>query len=127
MTGDVTLFICISCKTEDGGAVRAGRALFDAVSAGLISGAVGNVDVKPVDCLAVCKRPCTVTLSGEGKWTYVVGDLDPVAHAGDVIAAALSYGATANGIIPWKQRPQCFRKGIVARIPPLGFQPEEPA
>ena len=43
----------------------------------------------------------------------------------DVIAAALSYGATSNGIIPWKERPQSFRKGVISRIPPLNFRPEE--
>ena len=81
--------------------------------------------VKPVDCLAVCKRSCTVALSGAGKWTYVVGDLSPDTNAQDVVDAALSYGATANGIIPWKQRPQSFRKGVISRVPPLAFQPEE--
>ena len=30
----------------------------------------------PVECLSVCKRPCTVALAAPGKWTYVVGDLD---------------------------------------------------
>ncbi len=80
---------------------------------------------KAVDCLAVCKRPCTVALSGDGKWTYVVGDLQPDTHPDDVVNAALSYGATANGIIPWKERPQSFRKGVISRIPPLGFRPEE--
>jgi len=81
--------------------------------------------VKAVDCLAVCKRPCTIALAGEGKWTYVVGDLGPDANADDVIAAAESYGATTNGIIPWRERPQSFRKGVISRIPPLSFRPEE--
>ncbi len=78
-----------------------------------------------MDCLAVCKRPCTVALAGDGKWTYVVGDLDPDTHADDVLAAALSYGESINGIIPWRQRPQAFRKGVISRVPPLSFRPED--
>jgi predicted metal-binding protein len=119
----VTIFICVSCTVEGARSATPGRALFDAVSAA-IDGKDGCA-VKAVDCLAVCKRPCTVALSGEGKWTYVVGDLSPDTHADDIVAAAMSYGATSNGIIPWKERPQAFRKGVISRIPPLSFQPEE--
>ncbi len=74
--------------------------------------------------MPVCKRPCTVALAADDKWTYIVGDLSPDANAQDVIAAAKSYGASANGIIPWRERPQSFRKGVIARVPPLAFRPE---
>ena len=121
---DVTVFICISCKGNDVSPERPGQLLFDAVTAGLRARVDRGVTVKPVECLGVCKRPCTVALVGSGKWTYVVGGLDHAGHADDVIAAALSFGATENGIIPWRERPQSFRKGLVARIPPPGFSVE---
>ena len=120
-SADVTVFICISCKGNDASPERPGRLLCDAVTAGLRARDERGVTIKPVECLGVCKRPCTVALAGSGKWTYVVGDLDHAGSAGDVIAAALSFGATENGIIPWRERPQSFRKGLVARIPPPGF------
>jgi len=119
----VTAFICVSCKGQDAAADIPGRLLFDAVTAGLRGRADRGVAVTPVECLAVCKRPCTVALAAAGKWTYVVGDLDPARHAGDVIAAALGHAAAETGIIPWRERPQSFRKGIVSRIPPLGYWP----
>ena len=122
---DVTIFVCISCTVDGDRFEKPGRALFEAVSSAIDEKPGCSAAVKPVDCLAVCKRPCTIALSGEGKWTYVVGDLDPDTHADDVIAAALSYGATANGIIPWKERPQSFRKGVISRVPPTSFRPEE--
>jgi predicted metal-binding protein len=56
-----------------------------------------------------------------GKWTYVVGDLDPEVNVDDVISMAASYRLSDNGIVPWRERPQSFRKGIISRIPPLGF------
>jgi len=121
---DVTVFVCVTCKGPDADNEPRGRLLFEAVKARLPSG--GKVAVTPVTCLAVCKRPCTVALAGPGKWTSIVGDLDHEAHVGDVVAAALSHAATEDGIIPWRQRPASFRKGVIARVPPLGFQPAEP-
>ena len=120
----VTVFICVTCKTPD--AEPRGRLLFDAVTASLRAGETDAVTVTPVECLAVCKRPCTIALSGPAKWTCVVGDLDPDRDAEDVIAAALSFASSETGIIPWRQRPLSFRKGVVARIPPLWFVPAEP-
>ncbi len=122
---DVTIFICVSCTIEGARSDKPGQVLLERVSHGIAARPGCGAHVKAVDCLAVCKRPCTVALAGDGKWTYVVGDLGPDIHADDVIAAALSYGATANGIIPWKERPQSFRKGVISRIPPLSFRPEE--
>ena len=29
------------------------------------------------------------------------------------------YAQTSDGIVPWKARPEAFRKGVVARIPPF--------
>jgi predicted metal-binding protein len=122
---NVTIFICVSCTVEGARSDRPGRALFDAVSGAIDAKPDCGAVVKPIDCLAVCKRPCTVALAGEGKWTYVVGDLSVDTHADDVVNAALSYGASVNGIIPWRERPQSFRKGVISRVPPLGFRPED--
>jgi predicted metal-binding protein len=120
----VTVFICVTCRGTDGDTKRPGRLLFDAVSAGLRECLSSNVTVTPVECLSVCKRPCTVALAAPGKWTYVVGDLDHHDHVEDVIATAVRYGTTGDGIIPWRERPQSFRKGVVSRIPPIGFAPD---
>lgn len=122
---DATIFVCVSCTVEGARNEQPGRRLYEAVARKLAARQDSKATVKPVDCLAVCKRPCTVVLSGEGKWTYVVGDLGPDANADDVIAAAEAYAVTANGIIPWRERPQSFRKGVISRIPPLSFRPEE--
>lgn len=122
---DAMVFICVTCKVPDSGEeTLAGRALFDAVTARLRERAETGITIAPVQCLAVCKRPCTVALASSGKWTSVVGDLDPGLHADDIIAAALGYQASENGVIPWSQRPLSFRKGVVSRTPPAGFRLE---
>jgi predicted metal-binding protein len=80
-----------------------------------------DIRVESVECLAVCKRPCTVALAGDDKWTYVLGDLDKNADIDDLIASARSFAVSENGLVPWKERPDCFKKGVVSRTPPAGF------
>src|SRR3979411_1126137 len=75
--------------------------------------------VTAVDCLAVCKRPCTVAFSGADKWTYLIGDLDPESHVDEIVSAAKSFAASENGIVPWRERPGSFRKGVSAAGTPL--------
>ena len=76
--------------------------------------------IRPVECLSVCKRPCTIGFSAPGKWTYVYGDFAPDARAAEgILDAAALYAATPDGLIPWRLRPDALKKGVVARIPPL--------
>jgi len=128
MTAPVTVFVCTSCKRPLTGTAEAfdtpGRDFAAALAARL--GEKANITVEPVECLAVCKRPLTIALSGEGRFMYIIGDLDPTLHLEDVASASTAYAATSNGIVPWRERPQTFRKGVVARIPPLGFKQPHP-
>lgn len=114
----MTIFVCGSCKAGEDGASRPGERLIEALSArcGDID---ANIAVRAVDCLAVCKRPATISFVAPGKWTYVIGDIDIDAHVEDVIAAAQAYAESDTGIVAWKQRPIFFRKGVIARVPPL--------
>jgi len=115
------IFVCVSCR-QDGGeeaSDRPGQALVQAIESRLRSDGRTGVSVAPVDCLAVCKRPCTVALCGADKWTYLIGDIDPDVHVDEIVAAARSFAASDNGIVPWRERPLSFRKGVIARVPPM--------
>nr|WP_158815753.1 DUF1636 domain-containing protein [Methylocapsa sp. S129] len=116
---DVTIFVCLTCRHASEEGVRPGKILFDAVQMRLAGRQDSQVALRGVECLSVCKRPCTVALAGPGKWTYVVGDLDKEASVDDVLEAALKFAATPDGIVPWRERPQSFRKGVISRVPPL--------
>jgi predicted metal-binding protein len=116
---DVTIFVCVTCRRADEEGERPGAALFAAVQARLASAKPANVALRSVECLSVCKRPCTVALAGPGKWTYVVGDLDMAANVDDILDAALKFAATRDGLIPWRERPKSFRQGVISRVPPL--------
>lgn len=82
----------------------------------------GKVTVKAVECLSVCKRPCTVAVSGGGKFTYVVGDLETETDVDPIIDFAVVYGEAPDGITVWRDRPQKVRKHTVARVPAFGHQ-----
>jgi predicted metal-binding protein len=73
----------------------------------------------PVECLSNCTRGCTVAIAGPGKWTYVVGSVDPEQHADDVVRFARLHHAHAEGLPVWRERPVHIRKNTIARVPPL--------
>lgn len=113
-TSDATLFVCVTCKA---GEERPGQALYDALVERMQD--EPGVTLRAVECLSVCKRPCTVALSARGKWTYVVGDLSQASHLDDIVVAARRFAQTTDGLVPWRERPVPFRKGVISRTPPL--------
>jgi predicted metal-binding protein len=128
MSDEIEIFVCVSCLPRVGeanGAGSPGKTLVAAITDRLAADGITDVTVRPVECLAVCKRPCTIAMTAPGKWTYIIGDLEPDAHAGDIVSAAVAFQRSENGIVPWKERPAAFRKGVISRVPPMGFvQPE---
>ncbi|MBM3603771.1 MAG: DUF1636 domain-containing protein [Alphaproteobacteria bacterium] len=111
------LHVCTTCRgtlpDEDPDAARPGAVLHRALS----EAAPEGVDIRAVECLSACSQGCSVALSGPGKWSYVYGRLTPH-DAPDILSGAVAYAATADGIVPWRERPAIFRKQSLARIPP---------
>lgn len=126
----VTVLVCKTCRRpeepteprEERSGARLAR-LLEAAAAGDPA-----VSVVPVECLSVCKRPVTIGFAAPGKWTYVYGDFQEATAeaAGRILAAAAQYDAAPDGLIPWKERPDALKKGVVARIPPLAPLPAVP-
>ena len=115
-----TLHVCVTCRAgEDGEAVpRPGRRLYDAlIDAQRRQESLPSVRIIEVECLSNCNRGCSIALSGPGRWSYIYGDLTH-ASVDDVIVGAERYAATTDGLVPWRERPTIFRKGVIARIPP---------
>jgi len=120
----VTIHICTSCRSEgealEPRSERAGARLCAALSAAAADGPT-PVAIVPVDCMSVCKRPVTVGFSAPGKWTYVYGDFAnaPVETAAAIILdGAARYAAAPDGLIPWKERPEALKRGVIVRLPP---------
>lgn len=109
----VCLRVCVACGEGEG---NAGRRLYEALNAAAAD--VTNVVVAAVDCLAVCDRPVTLAFQAPGKWSYIVGGADEE-NLADILAAAKAVAAAPHGIPAMAERPPFFRKGVIARVPPV--------
>src|SRR6516164_4180109 len=119
----VTLHVCITCRAGQAipeGEKTPGAQLRDAI---IEVGVPDGVNLVPVECLSACSQGCSVALSAPGRWAYVYGRLSHD-NARDVVAGAAAYAAAADGIVPWRSRPEIFRKQSLARIPPVVPLPE---
>jgi len=119
------LLVCVKCRRGQeipSDARRPGQALFDGLSA--LERPEG-VRITPVECLQNCDHGCTVALrGGDAKWTYVFANVDEMSHPEMILAGATQYHDSVDGIIPWRQRPEHFKRNCVSRIPPV-TQPED--
>lgn len=115
----VTLYVCRSCRNAagDDAEPRPGRLLAEAAAR---AAAGSGVAVTTVSCLGNCKRWLSAAIARPGGWSYVFGGLD-VADAAALVDGASLHAASDNGLLPWRGRPEPLKRGLVARIPPLGF------
>ena len=118
-----TLIICTNCKDKAQALVSkdmppAGARLADATQA--LTG-TEDVEIVRVRCLANCSRGPSVAMRHPGAWSYVFGGIDPDGDAGSLIEGARLLACAADGMMPWRGRPDCLKRGLIARIPPLDF------
>lgn len=117
---DTTVFVCTTCKTQSTDVAASDQPRAGAQLLAALNDAAGEgLAVVPVECLSNCNRSCTVAVTARGKWTFVLGTLDPALHAGDVLAFARLHQAHEAGLPVWRQRPEYIRKNTIARVPPL--------
>ncbi|MEI4263506.1 DUF1636 domain-containing protein [Roseovarius sp. D0-M9] len=113
------LLVCVKCRRGheiSNEERRPGKVLFDTLGAMDLP---GGLRVTAVECLSNCSQGCTVALRGAGRWTYIYGNLDEESQAETILEIAAQYNATADGLVPWRQRPEHIKRNCVARIPPL--------
>ncbi len=114
-----TVYVCITCKRagEPDSEPRPGALLAAATE----SAAAGTeVDVRRLRCLANCTRGPSAAMRCNGSWTYVFGGLDTTCADALIEGARLLAGA-ADGILPWRGRPEILKRGLIARVPPIDF------
>jgi predicted metal-binding protein len=122
--GAATIYVCVTCRRagEPDTEPRPGALLADATASAAQN---SGVTVRRVRCLANCTRGPSVAMRANGSWTYLFGGLDIGGAAALVEGARLLAGA-ADGIMPWRGRPEPLKRGLIARVPPLDFQEETP-
>jgi predicted metal-binding protein len=81
--------------------------------------------VRAVQCLGVCKRPGTIAVTAPDRYTFIFGDLQAETSAAAIAAFVKSYARANLGLVPWRERAQVIRRGLVARIPPAIWSPAD--
>ena len=124
MSGAPTIYVCITCKrqgtqdSERDSEPRPGALLATATE----RAAEGTeVTVRRLKCLANCTRGPSAAMRANGSWTYVFGGLDTNCADALVEGVRLLAGA-ADGILPWRGRPDVLKRGLISRVPPLDFE-----
>ena len=121
-SGTTLVSVCITCKAADG-ATEVGPDMFESVKAAI--GPSDHVQVRPVQCLSVCKRPATVAVTSADGYTILFGDLQTESGTAALVSFVQSYQNSDYGLVPWRERPDVLRKGIVERVPPMRWSPDD--
>ena len=112
----VTIIVCSSCRYPDTPAEtfpRPGSALADATRQ---AAADSMVDVRQVACLGNCKRGLSAAVLRAGSWSYIFGELD-TDNAADLVAGAELFAGSSDGFMPFRNRPEALKRGLIARVP----------
>ena len=115
-----TVYVCVTCRPpgEPDSPVRPGEIL---AAATLRAAAGTEIQVRRMRCLGNCSRGASAAMRANGSWTYVFGGLD-LTSADALIEGARMLARAADGILPWRGRPAPLKRGLVARVPPIGFE-----
>jgi predicted metal-binding protein len=120
--GPVVVSVCVSCRADG---IVVGPDLFGAVTA--LMGDDPAVNVRAVQCLGVCKRPATVAVTSADGYTFLFGDLQTESGAAALTSFVAAYRVANYGLVPWRARADVLRKGMVARVPPQRWSPDDGA
>jgi predicted metal-binding protein len=125
-TPKATVLVCITCRaaTDPLDAPRAGLALAEAATSAAAN--AGDIEVQRIRCLGNCNRGCSAAIRCNTAWTYIFGGLEPSRDGQSLIAGARLLAQAPDGIMPWRDRPEVLKRGLIARIPPIDFC-EEPS
>ncbi|AFZ03307.1 DUF1636 domain-containing protein [Calothrix sp. PCC 6303] len=124
-----TIFVCTTCasKWENGNRVgeSGGEKLLKRLQADYLNReSSAEFVIQAVECMSACSRSCVVSFAAPGKNTYLFGDISPEltpAEVDGVFSCATKYYLHPEGLLPWSERPEPLKKGILARIPSVSI------
>jgi predicted metal-binding protein len=112
----------LAAETLGAEAPRAGMLLAEATASA--ASAVRGVSVLRIRCLGNCSRGPSAAIRCDSSWTYIFGGLEPDRDATALIIGAQLLAQAADGIMPWRGRPESLKRGLIARVPPADFREE---
>ncbi len=115
-TNQPTLHVCTTCRAGRPlaeGETAPGQFMFDAVEA-----LRPKLRLRGVKCLSSCDHGCAAAISAPGKWTYLLGRLDPTMVA-DLLTYAEAYARSPTGTVLPSRRPASLARMVLGRMPDL--------
>lgn len=119
----IVVSVCTTCKSSTGDGDLPGQSLLAATRKAI--GDASNVTIRAVQCLGVCKRPATVAVTAPDGYTFIFGDLQTESGATAIASFIEAYPQAKFGLVPWRERAEALRRGMIARIPPAAWSPED--
>ncbi len=110
------LHVCVTCRAGKPlveGETPPGRHMHAAL---LAHPAAANVELREVACLSVCSDGCAAAISMPGKWTYLLGRLQPEL-SGDLLDYARIYAAHPTGTVLPSRRAPSLARMVMGRLP----------
>lgn len=118
-----SVFVCTSCRPagsprepED---ARPGFLLYKQLRQAIAASPLrDSVEVRPAECLSVCRRPCGLAVARPGSWTYLFGDQDFQSDVDSIVECLAIYLEKSDGFLVRAERPKSLRASILGRVPP---------
>ena len=117
-----TLHVCTTCRAGlplAEGEIPPGRHMLESVAS---HPHAGRVVLREVACLSSCNAGCAAAISMPGKWSYLLGRLDP-ALTGDLLDYAALYADHKTGTVLPSRRAASLAGMILGRLPGLEAAP----
>ena len=123
--GRARVLVCITCRAaNDSTDLPDGMALAEATAAAAAGDA--DISVQRIRCLGNCSRGLSAAIRCDHSWTYVFGGLEPARDGPSLVIGARLLALAADGIMPWRGRPESLKRGLIARVPPGNCREESP-
>jgi len=119
-----TLFVCSLCgfseKERSRNGTSGGQHLIQQLQHELDSRNLQDaVNLQPLRCMAGCSQPCSVSVAAPNKLTFVLSGVSPTESAADLSEFCQQYTDSADGRVPYRDRPAPIRKATAFVLPPL--------
>ncbi|MEM9538018.1 MAG: DUF1636 domain-containing protein [Cyanobacteria bacterium P01_E01_bin.42] len=124
-----TLFVCSLCRfSEDQkkkNGLSGGQHLIQELEKGLEKYEWRDrITLKPLSCMAACRRSCAVTLAADDKLTFIFDRLAPIESAPELLKFIDQYVNTSQGKVPYRERSQTIQQATSFVLPPLASSSE---
>jgi predicted metal-binding protein len=119
------LHVCAPCTHPDRekrGPVKAGELFASRLAAEVATRPeLAELRVVAAPCIGNCAARCRLSFAGPGRWSWLIGGLDPDAPTDDLLEFARHWLEAPDGFVGKDDRPKPIRPLLLGRVPPPGL------